>query len=478
MFKVVSNSSSKKEKLILTSFLPWLLSLCLIKDPVCSYITAWLGSFFIFYLTIFSRLRYLEEGTQISSQIMRPIVLLQLVFAGFMCCTSVFYFLDHMGYQYLSDINTKNFVVTVDTFDLARCQRYYVLGHACLVAGLLAVLKRRIAPKYRFNRDLQQLLLPICITCVFFAVVLGRLPGLGQFSLPMRGIGEFSGTLLMVKGLYHKNLKQLLFGGTIFAYIFMSSTLTGYKEAVIVKVLMLLFLLFPYYKKLISMVTLPILGICLYILPTLATTIRAQVWAGSDTAEQARLDAYELLVAPDPLSHVSETNWDFLKDRFSEIGMFRQYVNFVPVRHAYYGFDLLGNSLTALIPRALWKDKPSTEIVSMERVYESGAINRLSDVSAKTRPIVDAYLSAGVVGICMVMLAYGMLAQAICNTAERLFGGYESGCILVFNGIFQQLWRGNNLEFLINNIFYGCVLMYGLFLILRKLNMLIPVRAN
>ena len=474
----IPGSSSKKQKLIPTLFLPWLLSLFLMGDPIASYLIAWLGSIFIFYLTMFSPLRYMKEDIPISGQVMRPIVLLQLVFAGFMCCTSIFYFLDHLGYQYISDMNTKNFVVNAGTFDLAKCQRYYVLGHACLVTGLILATKRQILPNYRLTVELQQLLLPACISGLLAAKIFGSLPGLMQFSLLLRGIAEFSGTLLMVKGVYNRDPKQLLFGGAIFTYILLGSTLTGYKEAVIVKILMLLFLLFPYYKKLIYVIALPALGILIYILPTLATTIRAQAWSGTNSAEQARLEAYELLIAPDAFGHISETNWDFLKDRFSEIGMFRHYVNFVPLQHGYYGFELLSNSLTALIPRALWSEKPITESVSMQRVYESGAVNRLSDVSAKTRPIVDGYLSAGVVGICLVMLTYGSLAQTICNTAERWFGGYESGCILIFNGIFQQLWRGNNLEFLINNIFYGCILMGLLFVILRKFNILIPTQTS
>lgn len=475
---MISSSSSKKHKLITTFFLPWLLSFCLMGDPISSYLSAWLGSFLIFYLTMFSPFRFLEEGIPLSHQIMRPIVLLQLVFAGFMCCTSIFHFVDHIGYQYFTDINSRNFVVDVDTYDLAKCQRYYILGHACLVTGLILAAKRPMVSTYQLCVDLQQLLLPACIICLLVAKVLGSLPGFMQFSLLLRGIAEFSGTLLMVKGIYHKNPTQLFFGGAIFVYILLGSTLSGYKEAVIVKILMLLFLLFPYYKRIISVVAVPALGILLYILPTLATTIRAQAWSGNDSAEQARLEAYELLLAPDPLGQISETNWDFLKDRFSEIGMFRQYVNFVPIQHGYYGFELLENSLTALIPRALWSEKPITEIVSMQRVYDSGAVNRLSDVSAKTRPIVDGYLSAGAVGICIVMLMYGLLAQTICNIAERQFGGYETGCILIFNGTFQQLWRGNNLEFLINNIFYGCVLMGLLFVLLRKFNILIRVQAS
>ena len=136
--------------------------------------------------------------------------------------------------------------------------------------------------------------------------------------------------------------------------------------------------------------------------------------------------------------------------------------------------QILDNSFLALIPRAVWTDKPNTEKTSMERVYKAGVINRASNTSAKTRPVIDGYLSAGLVGVFVTMLIYGMIAQSLSNTAERLFGGYSLGCTVIFNSIFQPLWRGNNWEFLLNNLVYGYLIMIFLFYLLQFINVLKP----
>ena len=104
----------------------------------------------------------------------------------------------------------------------------------------------------------------------------------------------------------------------------------------------------------------------------------------------------------------------------------------------------------------------------MERVYEAGVASRISSVSAKTRPVVDGYVSAGFIGVFIAIFLYGWITQWLCNKAEEWFGGYELGCIVMFNAIFQQLWRGNNFEFLLNNIFYGFIAMYVIYWILKK----------
>ena len=113
----------------------------------------------------------------------------------------------------------------------------------------------------------------------------------------------------------------------------------------------------------------------------------------------------------------------------------------------------------------------------MERVYKAGIVNRLSPVSAKTRTVIDGYLSAGLTGVFLSMFLYGMIAQWLCNKAEELFGGYELGCMIIFNGIFQPLWRGNNWEFIINNMVYGFLLMLLLFYLLRHLKIIAALKS-
>jgi len=79
-------------------FIPWLLALLFKDYYILSYLIAWLGSFFIFYLTFTGKVRPLPHDLSFSNQLMRPIFLIQIIFAGYMCCTSIFYFLDVLGY--------------------------------------------------------------------------------------------------------------------------------------------------------------------------------------------------------------------------------------------------------------------------------------------------------------------------------------------------------------------------------------------
>jgi hypothetical protein len=44
--------------------------------------------------------------------------------------------------------------------------------------------------------------------------------------------------------------------------------------------------------------------------------------------------------------------------------------------------------------------------------------------------------------------------------------------MIIFNGIFQPLWRGNNWEFIINNMVFGFILMLLLFYAMKHFKIL------
>ncbi|MEO6976734.1 MAG: hypothetical protein ABI113_00085, partial [Mucilaginibacter sp.] len=122
-------------------FLPWGFAMLFSGWPVASYFMAWLGSFFIFYVTLTGKIKALPDDRTLAEQLMRPIFIVQVIFAGYMCCTSIFYFLSLMGYEYLTKVNT---VLAPDETALqlaAQCQRYYCLAHAAFVLGILMFMK-------------------------------------------------------------------------------------------------------------------------------------------------------------------------------------------------------------------------------------------------------------------------------------------------------------------------------------------------
>src|SRR5437868_2517636 len=112
----------------LTLYMPWLLAMIFKSDAQLSFMIAWLGSFFIFYLTLTGWVRPLPDDLTFGNQLMRPIILVQIIFAGYMCCTSIFYFLDVLGFENF-DKTSQYFLIDYQKLDLtAQCQRYYCLG--------------------------------------------------------------------------------------------------------------------------------------------------------------------------------------------------------------------------------------------------------------------------------------------------------------------------------------------------------------
>lgn len=465
------------KKVLIPITFPWFLAELLAYDPLLSYAIAWLGSFFIFYLSLYAAFRYHHQDLPLHQQIMRPLVLIQVIFAGFMCCSSIFYFADHLGYGYIGSIGNSFFLASPKTALIAYCQRLALLAHIGLVYGLILGIKDQQIIKYHLVKPGASFLIKFCMISYGLTFLLNAFPALIQFKYNLTYISISCGTLIFLGGLLNKNLLIFLFGSLVCALNLIQASLSGYKEAVIVQLILLLFLLFPHYKKIACILLIPALYTCIYILPTFSMVIRTQSWINKKTEKEASLAAMETFFNNGKADYIVENNWKFLTNRFSEIEMFSQFVAQTPSQRPY-SWQILSNTLQALIPKALWPEKPSTEAIAMQRVYEYGVIQKASAASAKTRPIVDAYLIGGPIAIFIAMLLYGLTAQWLCQTAERLFGGYQLGCIVIFNGIFQQLWRGNTFEFLFNNICYGYVLMQLIFLFLRLIHILIPATAH
>ncbi len=462
-------------KTLIVLYLPVILAYALTDVSVLSYFVAWFGSFFIFYVTWFSPVRYYPSDLPVYKQIMRPIFLTQFIFASFMCITSIFYFLDHLGYRYLTELNYgAHFKENEKTALIAECQRYCLLGHAAMVTGLLVLIKpNKLKLKYERTVQSDDFLIWMGIIVFIVGSLCAQSSGLFQISLPLITVGISCAAVIFVKGMVTKNAKYIVIGAAVFLSNFITASLSGYKEPIISNLLILICISLPYAKKKELYFGVPICLVILYFLPTYNTAIRSS-WDDSINAEDARRLAIANLALSQNQNIVEDTNWYFLTERSSEISMFAQFVDFVPRNRDYYYSEILKNSFLVIIPRVFWPKKPSVEALSMERVYDAGIVTRDSRVSAKTRPIVDGYLSFGIVGVFISMFLYGLIAQHACNLAEKIFGGYELGCVIVFNGIFQGLWRGNNFEFMINNIFYGYIIMWLLCYVLITIKTLTP----
>jgi len=456
----------------LVLFVPWGLSMLFQSDPVLSYSIAWLGTIMIFVLSLSGWLKPLPTDRSIAEQIMRPIFLVQVIFAGYMSFSSIFYFMNLFGYEDFHKADNAFFVIDQQKVELtALCQRYYVLGHAAFVTGISVFMKYPVKQKYYYEKEkLANILFVTAIISLPVSVLFVRIPGLSQFYFQFSALSFIACTLALAFAIPLKKLWNTVFCSLLYVSNFYQALTSGFKEPIIISVMVLGIFLYPSYKKLVFITFVPVLLLLFVFLPTYNTVFRENNWAGDVGAD----DAYKLALDATIQSGQSgdESNWGFLVYRLSEVDMFTDFVQSTPRSVDYYGLQLVKQSAIAIVPRAFWPSKPSTEELVMERVYDAGVIRRGSNVSAKPAFIVDAYLSGGIPGIIIALFLYGAAAQLISLKAEYLFGGYTLGTALIFSGLFQIFWRGLSFEFIINSVFWSYVSMYIIFRILRQYKVL------
>ncbi|MDR3695478.1 exosortase Y-associated Wzy-like protein [Mucilaginibacter sp.] len=451
----------------LVLFLPFGIALLFQSDPVLSYFIAWIGTNLIFYLSLSGWVKPLPTDRPIAEQVMRPIFLVQIIFAGYMSWSSIFYFLNLLGYDNFQKTDNVYFVIDHQKVELtALCQRYYVLGHAAFVIGISAFMKYPVKKKYHIETaKLANVLFITAIVTLPLSVLFLKIPGLQQFYFQFSSLSFIAGTLALAFAIPLKKIWNTAFCVLLYTSNFYEALISGFKEPIIISVLVLGLFLYPNYKKLVMVIFVPALLILFIFLPTYNQVFRENNWSGDIDAD----DAYKLALDATIKSEQSgdDSSWGFLVYRLSEVDMFTEFVQSTPSNIDYYGLQLLKQSAIAVIPRAFWPSKPSTEELVMERVYDAGVIRRGANVSAKPAYIVDAYLSWGIPGILIGLFLYGAVAQLVSLKAEYLFGGYTLGTALIFSGLFQIFWRGLSFEFLVNSVFWSYVSMLIIFRILR-----------
>jgi len=453
-------------------FIPWGVSLLFTNSPLTSYLIAWLGSFFIFFMSYSGMVKPLPSDRPVAEQIMRPVFLIQIIFAGYMCCTSIFYLLDIYGYN-----NFHKEYTLLDTSRLyfaAQCQRYYCLGHASFISGIFMFMDYPVKQVVRVEKSkIANLLFVFAIISFPLSILFLKVPGLSQFSNQFSSLSFIACTIALAFAIPLKKVQNTIICFLLYCSNFYTALNSGFKEPIILSVLVLGIFLYPTYKKLVLLTFIPALLFLFLVLPTYAAIFRQNAWTGQEQSDVARAEA--LNGALNKESVADETTWDFLVGRLSEIDMFTEFVQSTPGHIDYYGFDIVKQSLVAVMPRIFWPSKPSTEEMVMQRVYAAGVINPHSTVSAKPAYIVDAYLSGGALGIFICLFIYGAAVQLISLKAEQLFGGYTLGTALIFSGLFQIFWRGLSFEFILNNVVWSYITMLIIARILRSKNILIPV---
>ncbi len=452
-------------------YLPFILATLFKSDAVISYFIAWLGSFFLFFVCYSGWIKRLPTDRPTAEQLMRPVFLVQIIFIGYTCCTSIFYFLNLLGINYIAPIN-YSVRIDKDHLDLAaQCQRYYVLGHAAFTSGLLLCMRYPVKRKYTIdNNKLANTLLIIAVVCLPASVILLKLPGFAQFSFQLVALSFIAGTLALAFAIPLNKVWNTVLCSCLYASNFYQALTSGFKEPIIISVLILGIFLYPSYKKAVALIFLPALLLLFIYLPKYNNAFRANAWAEGVDAD----DAYKMALeaALDEEADDDQGLWNFLVYRLSEIDMFSNFVSSTPEYIEFYDLELVKQSVMVVVPRVFWPSKPITEDLVMERVYDAGVVRGGSSVSAKPAYIVDGYLSGGGFGVFLSLFIYGAAAQLISQRAEYLFGGYILGTALIFSGLFQIFWRGLSFEFLLNNVVWSYLTMLIVHKILKAYNII------
>jgi hypothetical protein len=313
------------------------------------------------------------------------------------------------------------------------------------------------------NDKLPNLLFVFAIATLPISVAFRFIPGLSQFYYQLSSLSFIAGTLALAYAIPLQKVNNTLICFVLYFFNFYQALVSGFKEPIIISVLVLGVFLYPSYKRTITLTFVPLLLALFLLLPTYNRVFRQSSWSegGVDSDEASKLALKAVMDGS------GDSNWEFFVYRLSEIEMFTLFIKSTPDKIGYYGLKLVKQSFIAIVPRAFWPSKPVTEDLIMERVYDANVIYRGAEVSAKPAFIVDAYLSGGPFGIFICLFLYGATAQLISLKAEQLFGGYILGSALIFTGLFQILWRGLSFEFLINSVFWSYITMLIIFKIFR-----------
>lgn len=454
-------------------FFPWIFATLFSGNPQLSFSIAWVGSILNLILVFYGVIRPVPTDMPRSEQLMRPMFLSQLIFVCYMCLTSIFYYLDLLGYK--NFVKPIIFHVNYTTLDeTAASQRLYSLAHAGYSMGLLLFMNYRKNFTWKLNDDKidANFFLKATVILTILKFVLLAIPGVSQFSVKASDLAYISSILSILYKSDNKKAQFYILAYGLFAFNFVQVLLSGWKEPVIFTLIIFAAFLYPKYRRTVLLSALPIFVVVIFFLPSFNALFRSQAWTDgveSSVAAQSAIDAIQ-----SGEIDVYDDNWEFLVNRASEISMLNDYKRKVPSEINYYGPVIIWDSFRFILPRLLWPNKPDIEEHVMKRVYEIGIVSQQMLVSAKPPLVVDAYLSGGMIYVLLVMFAFGALTSYISRICEYLFCGYRLGTVWIFLGLFQIMNRGNCMEFFVNAVFWGLVSAYAVLFLLKRLKYIIP----
>ncbi len=438
---------------------------------------SWIGSWFIIFMTLTGRIFEVASGGSLTNQILRPWMLMHLIYAGYGFMTSIFYWMDLNGWYYLS----HKYHTSANLGEVSRAaeaQVYYVLSHAALVTGFS--IARRPSSNNTSKFTTPQSMSGFLIKAAGVAFLLGAsfrlVPGLAEFSSKFTSLGVIAGAFTIGVTLQERSMKWFPVAVLLNCLLLLSSVASAMKEDTIMLLVINALAFFPVAPWRTATLSILVFAVCLIILPSISNSLRRDTWFGNFTTKEALPLAYSELLNKDRHTLAAET-WTFLVNRFSEQNLFIRYLDSTPKLSPFQGLTIVKQSLLNLIPRILWPEKPNTERFVMARVYDNGVVLDTSNISAKPQFVVDGYLTMGAFGVWLSGIFYGFLAITFSRQCEEWLGGYLFGGIS-FNGLFSIMLRGNCWEFFLNQVLWSFFLICVLRTIGQAVGWLRPASSS
>ena len=130
----------------------------------------------------------------------------------------------------------------------------------------------------------------IAVICLPLSFLFGRVGALSQFKEQMEGLSLVAATLAFAISIPQKKMNIILIAGLLYALSLSKALVSGFKEPVIVSVLILGIFLYPYYRKIVILLFVPLMFFLFMVLPTYVNTMRQlSKHTGTDAAQKEAL---------------------------------------------------------------------------------------------------------------------------------------------------------------------------------------------
>ncbi len=460
--------------LLFLLYIPYLFTLTISPtSPKELFWTCWFGHFVIYALSFSGILTPLPKDRPFFQQFFRPFIYTQLLYTLITGVSSIFYFADSLGYFFLTKVTIE--VNSSEIALIATIEQYQLLAHTTLAHGLLLTINAYPKNKKDFyynnnilDKGFYKTILIIIILYFSFAVT-------GLFS------GIANKLILVVGNLFLLSFansletgKKSIVSGIVFLGFLGIAATSGMKEGL--AMIGIFFTLYFFPKRPIITTFLALVGgyyfFDFYV--PLTIYIRKYAWyGGSSTFEVVAM--YWAEYTKDLVIDKEKLQWAFLTDRLNLLSTSTKYFEYIPTIRDFFGWELIDSMLMSIIPAGLRWDNMTIDGTAIARAIECGAVEKfIADGGTSVKPTFfeDSYVLAGTPTVIICHFIWGYLANLMGVWTEKLFGGYDIGCIVIYLGACNHFNIVASFENAFSSTVYSIVLILILFYIFKYLKII------